>query len=76
MANKPKVVQEESLYDRASYYCRQGELAAHYIIGVADALEALGGEQHKGLVHRLRCHGHDLNSGTLYVEHGYKEPKA
>ena len=70
-----KQKQEPTLAERASDYCRQGEDAAYYMMGLADAFEAMGEDRFKAICHRLRDHAHELNMGTLYVEHGYKDRK-
>ena len=62
---------EVSLSDRYAEYLAHGEAAAMYMAGLADAFEQVGGS--KELVHHLRHHAQELNMGTLYVEHGYKE---
>jgi len=72
---KKQVEPEPTLAERASEYCRLGEEAAFYIQGMSDALEMIGDERFKYAIHHLREHAHRLSMETLYVEHGYREPK-
>jgi len=69
-----KCVHDAELPARASDYCRIGEKAAHYLHGLADAFEVIGDAgKSESLVHHLRHHAKELDMGTLWVEHAYKD---
>lgn len=64
---------EADMPDRFQDYLKQGEAAAMYMHGLADAWEASGATAGKSLIHHLRCHAEELGLGTLWVRDGYKE---
>lgn len=75
MTKKREPTEHEKLIERLDQQCDAAHECARYLYGLADGMEAFGGEDVKGAVHRLRANASELDAGIMWAKFEYQEPR-